>query len=574
MECCDESLRKDLTRSTIGSLTDKTEDQVLEAIRILAVREENIMVAHVTLSHMCQDRDETIRSFGARLQGQASVCRFTIDCPNCTHKVDYTETILRDVLCRGLQDSDIQLDLLGHTNQDMTLEEIFRFIEAKEAGKRSITRLLDTQAASAIRSTYNKNRKEALVENSTKATNQSKICSYCGQKGHGEKSNPRIRKSSCPAYGHKCGHCSRLHHFDHVCRNGKPGNKKIEHDNEAAIFDSLCAVATSETPIMDHHLYDNQTDTWHKRPSQPQPHLDVSIRIVDDDYRQLGYEPITKSTHKTLTVSAMADTGCQSCLAGIQCIQCLGLKETDLIPVKTKMHTANNQQINILGAIILRISGENDLGDIVETRQLTYVTNESNRLFLSKGACIDLGMIDENFPSINEVKSNQPHTDTSDTPICDSPKRSLPPPIPTELPFSAISENREKLQQYLLDYYKLSTFNVCEHQPLPLMTGPPLRIMIDEDAEPIAVHTPIPVPIHWQDEVKAGLDRDVRLGVIEPVPVGDPVTWCHRMVVCAKKDGKPRQPLAKSSSSAYQLGFSVLKQETAFSFELTFSFIQ
>ena len=54
----------------------------------------------------------------------------------------------------------------------MTLEEIFRFIEAKEAGKRSITRLLDTQAASAIRSTYNKNRKEALVENSTKATNQ------------------------------------------------------------------------------------------------------------------------------------------------------------------------------------------------------------------------------------------------------------------------------------------------------------------------------------------------------------------------------------------------------------------
>ena len=59
---------------------------------------------------------------------------------------------------------------------------------------------------------------------------------------------------------------------------------------------------------MEHHLYDNQTDTWHKHLSQPQPHLDVSIRIVDDDYRQLGYEPITKSTHKTLTVSAMADT--------------------------------------------------------------------------------------------------------------------------------------------------------------------------------------------------------------------------------------------------------------------------
>jgi len=44
--------------------------------------------------------------------------------------------------------------------------------------------------------------------------------------------------------------------------------------------------------------------------------------------------------------------------------------------------------------------------------------------------------------------------------------------------------------------------------------------------------------------VKAGLDRDVRLGVLEPVPVGEPaVTWYHRMVICAKKDGKPRRTI-------------------------------
>jgi len=41
--------------------------------------------------------------------------------------------------------------------------------------------------------------------------------------------------------------------------------------------------------------------------------------------------------------------------------------------------------------------------------------------------------------------------------------------------------------------------------------------------------------------VKAGLDQDVRLGVLEPVPVGEPVTWCHRMVVCAQKNGEPRR---------------------------------
>ena len=42
---------------------------------------------------------------------------------------------------------------------------------------------------------------------------------------------------------------------------------------------------------------------------------------------------------------------------------------------------------------------------------------------------------------------------------------------------------------------------------------------------------------------KAGLDRDVPLGVLEPVPVGEPVTWCHRMVICAKKNGQPRRTI-------------------------------
>ena len=69
----------------------------------------------------------------------------------------------------------------------------------------------------------------------------------------------------------------------------------------------------------------------------------------------------------------------------------------------------------------------------------------------------------------------------------------------------------------------------------------PMRLMVNPDATPIAHHSPIPVPLHWQDEVKAGLDRDVELGVLKPVPVGEPVTWCHRMVICAKINGKPRR---------------------------------
>ena len=91
-------------------------------------------------------------------------------------------------------------------------------------------------------------------------------------------------------------------------------------------------------------------------------------------------------------------------------------------------------------------------------------------------------------------------------------RRRLPPPPPTKLPFPATEENRGKLLQYLAEYYKSSTFNTYEHQRLPLMEGPPLKLMVNPDAEPVAHHSPIPVPLHWQEDVKAGLDRDVRLG--------------------------------------------------------------
>ena len=72
---CDELLCEDLTRNAGGSLTDKTANEVMEAIKKLAVREENTMVAQVQLHNMRHDRDETIHSFGARLRSQAGSAR-------------------------------------------------------------------------------------------------------------------------------------------------------------------------------------------------------------------------------------------------------------------------------------------------------------------------------------------------------------------------------------------------------------------------------------------------------------------------------------------------------------------
>lgn len=206
------------------------------------------------------------------------------------------------------------------------------------------------------------------------------------------------------------------------------------------------------------------------------------------------------------------------------------------------MHAAYNGGITILGATILRISGLDNHGEPVETRQMTYVTDNSNKLFLSREACVALGIITDSFPSVGTCSENMIAADSlKETQNCQYPTRQLPPPLPTTLPFAATDNNRLKLHNFLLNHYRSSTFNTCEHQALPLMRGPPMRLMVEPDAKPVAHHLPVPVPIHWQEEVKAGLDQDVRLGVIEPVPIGEPVTWCHRMVICVKKNGKPRR---------------------------------
>ena len=149
LECCEEQLWKDLTRNVGGSLTNQSVDEVMTAIKKLAVRGKETMVSHIQLHNMRWDQDEMTCSFSAHLWRQASICKFLIKCPGCNTGVNYNENILHDVVTHRVVDSKIQLDLLGAKNQEMTLEEVFQLIEAKDASKRSSGHLSETQGTDA-----------------------------------------------------------------------------------------------------------------------------------------------------------------------------------------------------------------------------------------------------------------------------------------------------------------------------------------------------------------------------------------------------------------------------------------
>ena len=263
----------------------------------------------MALSRMAQDRGKPIRSFAARLRGQAEVCMFTLKCPGCARINNQGEQRVADQLCIGLADPEIQEDLLKDPNQAMSVEETIRFVEVRAANKRSVvtittptsTNVIDeeTDQGEAINSGYRKQQRfrtprppaKATTPNrnqpthnkgqantpkqptNAKATNaDAKVtCSFCGRQGHGERARTAIRRLQCPAFGSTCSACSKPNHYASLCWQNS--------ERESAIRESVADMTEGTLP---HQTWDSSTGSWVKRRSPPQPNLDVPARRLQN----------------------------------------------------------------------------------------------------------------------------------------------------------------------------------------------------------------------------------------------------------------------------------------------------
>ena len=209
------------------------------------------------------------------------------------------------------------------------------------------------------------------------------------------------------------------------------------------------------------------------------------------------------------------------------------------------MRGAISEDLEVSGGIIAEVTTRDTSGVERKTEQLVYVSKKIDKAFLCREGLISVGAIPANFPSV-PAGLGEAHIASMRLADeqCSCPRRTRsPPPIPTKLPdgLTGSDEDVPALKQWLLDRYAASAFNVCEHQPLPMMSSEPLKLHVNPDAKPVACHKPALVPIHWQDKVLQDLERDVAIGVLEKVDANTPVTWCSRMVVSAKADGSPRR---------------------------------
>ena len=139
------------------------------------------------------------------------------------------------------------------------------------------------------------------------------------------------------------------------------------------------------------------------------------------------------------------------------------------------MVAANSERINIVGAILVRLSGLDDHGRNYTAPIMVYISSSTKRFYLSREALIQLGVISKDFPRVGAAMESC----SVERRVCGYPVRSLPPERPKFLPFPCTPENITKMKKRLIGQFSASTFNRCPHQQLTGMTGPDIKIHVD-----------------------------------------------------------------------------------------------
>ena len=557
-QCASEELGNNLLKID-ANVTSKPTKLLLSEMKSLAVIAVARGVLRAELFQMRQERDESFRSYAARVRGKAETCSYTTKC-TCELTINFTDIIVRDVLIAGIADLDIRREILGIDSVlDKSLTDVITLVESREMARNALPTSSSLDAMSAFKKSKNSLHPRHPVQEHPQTADSP----YCKEE-YRLFTEGRLGWNTKPH--RQCAKCykERRKRFNNKSTSE---NSKTPSPEVGGTFAQVSTINATISSInhknepryvkLTHHIF--KTGEWRKAQFLHHPKIDLTISVSASDYRDFGRDC---SCIKPSKVSVMTDSGAQSCLWSMNGFLSAGFTKADLLPVSIELLAANKSPINIAGAIIVRLQGYHKArGKKFSCASMVYVSEDANGFYLSCEAMIDLAIVPPNFPSVGAAASDyeqqlygQKATDhyralnagcsePSSNPEspCTCPVRTVVPYRPKELPYACVPSNNDRMKEWLLQTFASSTFNTCPHRPLPCMTGPPVEIHLKDDASPKAVHKPAPVPVHWQDQVYKDLLRDEALGVVEKVPYGEPVTWCHRMAVTRKHNGDPRR---------------------------------
>ena len=522
-------------------ITSCSPDVVLEELRRLAVIPTSKGVARAALMKMSQDNNEPFRTFAARVQGKAHICGFTAkqSC-KCGEELifNYTSEVIKDVIVAGIADEGIRTSVLETEDlEGKALNAIIAIVERKEKAKSA--RVSTISAVSSF-----KRQIKSSTQKPPSASNKTP-CPQC--------------KKPFQRFNGK-----NVHPFD-IClncfRSSRPRNRGktrtaagigIEMEQAALLQDGDGENGDRATVSLNGIGGGSGLKT--------RDHPRVTVRV----------QPI--GSEKAAVVRGVADTGAQPNIWGRSDFIKAGFSESILKDVNLTIKAANQQPLHIIGGFLATFEGDAPDNSQVSCQAMVFVSSSISGMYIGFDTLIDLKIISSKFPHVGSCEVNSVSLYPTPTELdqssnrlvnagcssldnsssqCSCPIRSAVPSRPKTLPFKPIPENNDAMKKWLLEYFGSSTFNTCPHRPLQEMEGPPLEMHVADDAKPRVCHTPAQIALHWQQQVYDGIKRDEALGIVEPVPYGDPVTWCHRLVVTRKHDGSPRRTVDLSPLNKY-----------------------
>ena len=168
-QCAGDELGDSLLK-TDPSIVSKPTSVVMAAMIVVATG-----VMRRELVRMPQERDESFRAFAARGRGKAETCAYITKC-TCLREVDFTDSIIRDVLIAGIADLDIRREVLGTSAiLETAVNNVFSLVESKEMDRNALP-----SSASGI-SSFNWGRPLSAAQPPPSDRPQTALCPDCKQ---------------------------------------------------------------------------------------------------------------------------------------------------------------------------------------------------------------------------------------------------------------------------------------------------------------------------------------------------------------------------------------------------------
>ena len=356
---CDDELKQRIFDTGNYSSLNSTA-LFLAKMKELAVITVHKSVHLMNLWRMCQEPDESIRAFVARVTSTADMCGMTVSCTaaNCEQVISYRDNVVQQIIIHGMRDNDVRIRVLSRNTAGelTTLPKLIDYIAAEEAGINESQNLSNNTVGGIRSSSYKKSKFK-----------NSKSCGNCGGK------HPFNDMSKhCKAYGKTCHSCGKNNHLSSMCRS-KPMDSKaattnanIEDDFETGTIGSIWDTAPNHFPItsndlqcpintmrswnqgpvthipLSHHIHDKIAGWLPSRP-QDSPTLQVTFSLDRPAYSSLGLNlpKFHQSSHnpgRSTSKTSVADSGAQLTVIPMSLLDNMNIKPDSIFPVSTRLN--------------------------------------------------------------------------------------------------------------------------------------------------------------------------------------------------------------------------------------------